>query len=178
MKIEPGFAVWITGLPASGKSTLAAALARELSSRGVNVVVLESDALRRIFTPFPRYDEAERAVFYGAVAHMGRVLAEHGVSVIFDATANRRAHRNRAREGIARFLEVYVETPLEVCVSRDPKGIYRRGIEGEASGVPGLQAEYEPPLRPDVVVRGDREEPGGAARRIAAVLAARGYLSG
>lgn len=176
MKIEPGFAVWITGLPASGKSTLAAALARELSARGVNVAVLESDALRKILTPSPRYDEAERAVFYGAVAHMGRVLADHGVSVIIDATANRRAHRDRAREGIARFLEVFVDTPLEVCVSRDPKGIYRRGMEGKTCGVPGLQAEYEPPLRPDVIVRGDREEPENAAHRIAAVLAARGYL--
>lgn len=176
MKTEPGFAVWITGLPASGKSTLAAALSRELSSRGANIAVLESDALRKILTPSPRYDEEERAVFYGAVAYMGRLLTDHGVSVIFDATANRRAHRDRAREGIARFLEVYVECPLDVCLSRDPKGIYRRGIAGEASGVPGLQAEYEPPLSPDVVVRGDREDPRDAARRISAVLAARGYL--
>lgn len=176
MTIEPGFAVWITGLPASGKSTLAAALARELSARDVNVAVLESDALRRVFTPAPRYDEAERAAFYAAVAHVGRLLTDHGVSVLFDATANRREYRQRARDGIARFLEVYVECPLEVCVARDPKGIYRRGIEGAASGVPGLQSEYEPPLRPDAVVRGDREDPQAAARRVVAVLVSRGYL--
>jgi adenylylsulfate kinase len=164
--VEAGFAVWITGLPASGKSTIASALRQELASLGVNVAVLESDALRRVFTPQPRYDEEERDVFYGSMAHVGRLLTEHGVSVIFDATANRRAYRDRARKGIAKFLEVFVDCPLSVCVTRDPKGIYRRGREGSANGVPGLQADYEPPHAPDVVVRGDEEEPARAARRI------------
>ncbi|MBI5418756.1 MAG: adenylyl-sulfate kinase [Deltaproteobacteria bacterium] len=175
--LQPGFAVWITGLPASGKSTLAAALARELASRGTNFAVLESDVLRRIFTPAPRYDEAERDVFYGGMAYIGRLLTEHGVSVIFDATAIRRSYRDRARRQISRFLEVYVDCPLSVCAARDPKGIYRSAREGAASGVPGVQAEYEPPLRPDVVVRGDGESPGEGARRIVARLIGKGYLT-
>ena len=150
-KVELGFAVWITGLPASGKSSLAAALARTLSSRGVNVAVLESDKLRYIFTPNPRYDEEEREVFYGAVAYVGRLLTEHGVSVIFDATANRRSYRDRARMRIPRFMEVYVQTPLAVCIDRDPKKIYKKGREGTAATVPGLQAVYEEPYHPEVV---------------------------
>lgn len=172
----PAFAVWITGLPASGKSTLARALAEELARRGTRVCILESDALRKILTPAPKYDEAERDTFYGAVARLAEFLTVHGVPAIIDATENRRAYRDRARGRIPNFLEVHVECPLSVCLSRDPKGIYRRGLEGTASDVPGLTAEYEPPLRPDLVVRGDREDPGDAARTIVEILAARGFL--
>jgi len=172
------FAVWITGLPASGKSTLARALAEELEGRGTPVCILESDALRKILTPAPRYDEAERETFYGALVHIAGLLTGHGVPVLIDATGNRRSFRDRARRKIPRFLEVFVECPLTVCIARDPKGIYRRGLEGTASGVPGLSAEYEPPLRPDIAVRGDREDPRGAARRIVELLSARRFLTG
>lgn len=175
-EIQPGFALWITGLPASGKSTLAGALARALSARGTPPAVLESDLLRRVLTPRPRYDEEERAFFYGAMVYIGRLLTEHGVSVIFDATANRRAYRDRARKEIPRFLEIYVDTPLAVCVARDPKGIYRKAQEGAAVAVPGVQAVYEPPLRPEVVVKGDQETPEAAAERVVAKLIERGYL--
>lgn len=174
--MEAGFAVWITGLPASGKSTVSSALKKELASLGVNVAVLESDALRKVFTPNPRYEEEERDLFYGAVAHVGRILTEHGVSVIFDATANRRAYRDRARRDIGRYLEVFVDCPLSVCMARDPKGIYRRGREGSAAGVPGLTADYEPPAAPDVVVRGEMEAPAVSAHRIVRKLIEKGYL--
>lgn len=176
--MQSGFAVWITGLPASGKSTVAAALAEELSTRGIRVAVLESDALRRFFTPHPRYSEEERDIFYGAMAHVGRILTEHGVPVIFDATANRRVYRDRARQQIPRFVEVHVDCPLDVCLARDPKGIYRKAREGEATTVPGMQSEYEPPEKADVVVHGDREGPQVAARRIVATLVEKGYVSG
>ena len=145
---EP-FAVWITGLPASGKSTLAKALKGELSARSVEAAILESDELRRVLTPKPRYDEEERDTFYGAMVHIGLLLLRHGVPVIFDATANRRRYRDRARGLIPRFYEVYVDTPLEVCRSRDPKGLYRAA----PGSLPGLQAPYEPPLHPEFTSR-------------------------
>jgi adenylylsulfate kinase len=174
--VQPAFAVWITGMPASGKSTLAQALAGELARRGIDAAVLSSDDLRRVLTPRPRYDEEEREVFYGALAHVGHLLASHGVPVVIDATANLRIYRERARSLFPLFLEVHVETPLEICMRRDPKGIYRRAREGTAASVPGIQAPYEPPLSPDVTVRGDVEDPSEAARRIIAVLAGRGFL--
>ena len=170
------FAVWITGLPASGKSTLAGALARQIRELGIEVTVLESDALRKIFSNQPRYDEQDREYFYGSLAFIGRILTENGISVIFDATANRRSYRDRARQTIPRFLEVFIECPLEVCIQRDPKGIYRKAREGQASQVPGVQAVYEPPEQPDVVVRGDRDDPAEAASRVIAELIRRGFL--
>jgi len=165
-EVQPAFAIWLTGRPASGKSTVTAALAGQLRQRGVPVTVLESDRLRAAFSDSPRYDERERELFYTSLAFIGRELVEHGISVVFDATANRRAYRSRARDQIARFIEVFVDCPLEVCVERDPKGIYRKGMEGSATTVPGLQTDYEPPIHPEVHVLSDREDPESAARKI------------
>lgn len=140
------------------------------------MAVLESDLLRQIFTPHPRYDEEERDTFYRQMAYVGILLTQHGVPVIFDATANRRIYRDRVRQQIAKFLEVYVDCPLTICISRDPKGIYREARMGTANTVPGLQAVYEPPQEPDLVVRGDEEAPEVAAQRIIAKLVEKEYV--
>ena len=167
------FAVWITGLPASGKSTITKALEEQLHGRGVDVAVLESDALRKIFAA--DYSDEGRERFYRQMLFVGSLLMRHGVPVIFDATANRRAYRENARREIERFVEVYVDVPLEICRARDPKGIYRRGASGEANNVPGLQDPYEPPESPEVVVHGDL--PQADAQRIVAKLLEKSFLT-
>ena len=172
----PAFAVWLTGLPASGKSTVGRALAAELAGIGIRATVLESDAVRREITPKANYGEGERDAFYATLAYLARVLVLHGVPVIVDATANRRAYRDRARAAIPRFLEVHVRCPLAVCQARDPKGIYRRGADGTVENVPGVSAPYEPPSMPEVVVDGERDDPADAARRIVSALEKKGYL--
>lgn len=169
-KPEQAFAVWITGLPASGKSTIAGSLKTLLNERGVDVAVLESDVLREIFSENPRYGESDRDAFYRRMIWVGVLLTQHGVPVIFDATASRRAYRDEARSRIPKFVEVFVDVPLRTCIERDPKGIYRRAAEGRASDVPGVQALYEPPENPDLVIDGTREAPLDAALRIFAVL--------
>jgi len=168
--------VWITGLPSSGKSTLASALAKQLRSRGVEPAVLESDALRKVLTPHPNYSQQERDTFYHSITYIGKLLVEHGVPVIFDATANRRLYREQARQQIASFLEVYLECPLSLCMERDAKGIYQKGKRGETSTVPGLQAEYDPPENPEIVIRSDAEPPEDAARRLLAKLIEVGFI--
>lgn len=175
-KSRNAFAIWVTGLPASGKSTLVAALKTQLADRGIDVAVLESDVLRRILTVQPHYDEPEREAFYRQMVYIGTLLAQHGVPVIFDATANRRAYRDQARIQIPRFLEVYVNSPLKICIARDPKGIYRKARDGEAKSVPGLQSIYEPPENPDVVVDGSRELAETAARRVVLKLTEKGCV--
>lgn len=173
---ETAFAVWLTGLPASGKSTVARALAAELAGKGIRPAILESDVVRREIAPNAGYGEAERGAFYATVAYLAGVLTEHGVPVIVDATANLRAYRDRAREAIPRFLEVHVRCPIAVCRARDPKGIYRRGADGTARHVPGVSAPYEPPLLPEIVVDGEGEDPTTAARRIVSALEKKGFL--
>ena len=159
------FAVWLTGLPASGKSAIARELLRVLHGRGVEASVLESDVMRTQLTPFPRY-ESDRDFFYSSLAELGALLVERGRPVLFDATANRRAYREAARHRIARFAEVYVDTPLEVCRARDPKGLYRQG----------MKMPYEPPLAPELVLHGEGASAPQSAARLATYLERRGWL--
>jgi len=160
------FAVWLTGHSGSGKSAIARELVRLLCERGVEVSVLESDVMRTQLTPRPRYDDADRDFFYSSLADLGVMLAGKGRPVIFDATANRRAYREAARKRIARFAEVFVDTPLEVCMARDPKGLYRKG----------MKIPYEPPAAPELAVRGDQGTPRESAATIVSFLARRGWI--
>jgi adenylylsulfate kinase len=154
MKAHTGFALWITGIPASGKSTITRALVNKLKERGIPVVVLESDELRRILTPNATYSPEERDHFYHMMVMIGDLLVRSGVNVIFDATANKRSYRDHARSLLTMFMEVYVQCPLDVCMKRDPKGIYRRAAAGKAATVPGLQTPYETPVNPDITLDG------------------------
>jgi len=170
------FAVWLTGLSGSGKSAIARELLALLHARGLDAAVLESDVMRTQLTPFASYAPPERDFFYAALAQLGAHVVAQGRPVIFDATANLRAYRDAARSSIARFAEVFVDTPLEVCAVRDPKGLYRAAREGRSAALPGVQAVYEPPGAPEVVVHGDRGTPAEAAAVITGWLEARGWL--
>lgn len=167
---SPAFAVWITGLPASGKSTIVACLKPKLEVLGFKVELLESDAVRRVLTPSPTYSQEERDMFYRVLAFMGHRLVAHGVTVIFDATASKRAYRDFARSLIPWFLEVAVECPLRVCMERDRKGTYEKGQTGRSTTVPGLQAPYEAPLAPDLKIETATTSPEDAADRIVSLV--------
>jgi adenylylsulfate kinase len=170
------FAVWLTGLSGSGKSAIARELLARLHARGLEPAVLESDVLRTQLTPHARYDARERDFFYAALAELGVFITRQGRPVVFDATANRRAYRDAARARIARFAEVFVATPLEVCAARDPKGLYRAAREGRSTMLPGAQAAFEPPLAPELLLHGDRGTPAQGADAVVAWLVARGWL--
>ena len=167
------FAIWITGLPASGKSTIVSALKPQLEGLGLTVEVLESDEARRVITPIPTYSESERDLFYRALAFTGQKLVAHGVIVVFDATASRRAYRDFARSVISRFIEVSVECPLTTCMERDRKGTYRKGQRGDSLTVPGLQLPYEAPINPDLRIDTTTTPSGAAARQIVDLVKAK-----
>jgi adenylylsulfate kinase len=134
------------------------------------VEVLESDEVRRVLTPVATYSDVERDLFYRALAFTGAKLVAYGVTVIFDATASKRAYRNFARSLIPRFIEVAVECPLEVAMQRDYKGTYQRGQRGESSTVPGLQVPYEPPLNPEVRIDTTMVQANVAAKQILSLV--------
>jgi adenylylsulfate kinase len=175
--MDTSFTLWITGLPASGKSSITAALVAGLRKRGIDPVVLESDVFRKFFTPHATYSESDRELFYQGMVEVAGKFAGHGLPVIIDATANRRSYRQPARDRLPRFAEVFVDCPLEVCMKRDPKGIYQKAREGSATTVPGVQAEYEPPFHPELRIRSDHEDPDEAARKILDFLIASGWIA-
>jgi adenylylsulfate kinase len=152
----------MTGIPASGKSAITRELVNKMELRGVPVVVMESDEMRKILTPEPTYSQEERDAFYRSLTLIGELITRNGVNALFDATANKRAYREYARTLIPRFVEVLVTCPLDICMQRDPKGIYRRAATGQISTVPGIQSPYEPPLKPDITLDG-RNPPEASA---------------
>lgn len=142
-----GAVVWITGLPQSGKSTLATRLFDSLDGAAC---VLDSDRVRAALVPTPGFDDTSRDQFYLTLANLAALLAAQGLVVIVPATANRRRFRDRARELAPAFVEVYVDAPAEECARRDQKGLYSAG----PANLPGLGANYEPPADPDVTAPG------------------------
>lgn len=166
-----GTVAWFTGLPASGKSTLARHVREALRERGrVDCVLLDGDEVRATLVPPAGYDEAGRAAFYETLARLAALLAGQGLQVLVAATAHRRQFRERARALAPRFLEVHVRTSVEECRRRDPKGLYGSVAGGAVRALPGAGAEYEPPLAPDVVAEGG--EDAEAVRRVVEALRA------
>ncbi len=154
-----GVVVWVTGLPSSGKSTLASRAADALRARGHGAVcVLDGDAVRAAIVPRHGYDPEGRDHFYDTLAGLAAVLAAQGLAVLVPATANLRAYRERARARAPRFVEVYVKVDPEVAKSRDAKGLYAAQRAGAVAHVPGADAGYEPPERPDVVASGGADD--------------------
>jgi protein-L-isoaspartate(D-aspartate) O-methyltransferase len=151
------WAIWITGLPGSGKSVIARAVAKALRSRGEEVVLLELDEIRRVITPVATYSDAEREAVYRALVYIGATLIDAGIPVIFDATAHRRAWRDLARHAFPDFAEIQLVCPLDVCQQREaarprgaaPVGIYARATRAGAR-VPGVNVEYEFALSPEL----------------------------
>lgn len=167
---ESGWAIWITGLPASGKSTVARALSEKLSRLGVGVQILESDTLRSVLTPNPTYSPEERDTFYNSMVYVGVLLTQNGVNVVFDATANKQKWRRAARGLIERFLQIYIRCPLEVCRERDRKGTYRKAEAGEAPYVPGAMEEYEEPYDADLELDCVEDSPEASVDKIIEVM--------
>ncbi|MCS7112748.1 MAG: adenylyl-sulfate kinase [Nitrososphaerota archaeon] len=174
--MKEGWAIWITGLPSSGKSTIARMLYEKLDSLGIRIQILESDELRKILTPNPTYTEEERDNFYRAITYIGWLLVRNGVNVIFDATASKRKYRDEARRMINRFMEVYLYCPLEVCMARDRKGLYRRALEGVIKTLPGLQVSYEEPLNPDLKLDTSASDPISCVEAIIEAMRNRGFI--
>jgi len=152
-----GAVVWITGLPSSGKTTLANRIASRLRGADVPVVVLDGDQVRAALDPRPGYGREARSRFYGTLARLAALLARQGLVAVVAATAHRRAFRERARAISPRFVEVYVDVPVEVCAARDTKGLYAAALRGSLTELPGANSGFEPPERPDVVASGGED---------------------
>jgi bifunctional enzyme CysN/CysC len=162
--------VWLTGLPASGKSSVAVELERRLVAAGRPAYLLDGDNLRHGLSAdlgFSREDRAENVRRVGEVA---KLFADSGaiavVSLVSPYRADRDAVRAAHREAGLPFHEVFVDTPVEVCASRDPKGLYARG----EPGLTGVDAPYEAPLTPEAVLRPGDGDPATMAAAIADLL--------
>ena len=172
---ESGWCVWVTGLPGSGKSVVSETLQELLSACGVRAQLLSSDELRKVMTPKPTYSIEERDIVYSSLVYIAGILTQNGVNVIIDATGNLRRYRDEARMRIPRFVEVYLQCPMDICIEREqkrartyhaPRKIYARALKGKSSTVPGVGQPYEEPLNAEIVLDTAKCSPRGCAEKI------------
>jgi len=180
------FALWITGLPGSGKSTIAMELLKKLDAE-----YLRLDEFRKEIVPDPQYSEEERDFVYGKLAEKAGSIFGSGRSVLIDATAHRKRWRDAARRAIPNFIEVRVKCDLMTCVDRESKreqglvtaDLYRKAIERRRTGkskkglgeVVGVDVEFEEGS-PDIVVESDRLAADESAEKILEAIKRKGYL--
>lgn len=164
--------VWLTGLPASGKTTIARALHSRLSAAGKTVAVIDGDALRSGLCSDLGFSELDRTENIRRAGHVARLMADMGLYVVVAMITPRASDRESARQivGRHRFLEVFVDAPVSVCIDRDPKGLYARAISGEIKTFTGISATYERPISPEMHLRTDQISVDEAVSRIVSDL--------
>lgn len=173
--------LWLTGLSGSGKTTLAAALVARLASQGRSAHLLDGDRLRQGLSSDLGFSAAERLEAARRMAHLAVLFTELRplivVSMISPALSQRALARRIVEQSGARFLEVYVNTPLAVCEQRDPKGLYARARRGELPDMTGIGSLYEPPPHPDLELLPDEHPLEGLLEELLSLLERDGLAS-
>jgi bifunctional enzyme CysN/CysC len=173
------FVIWFTGISGAGKSTIASIVEERLLARNLPVHNLDGDALRHGLNRDLGFSAADRVENIRRVGELARLFNNVGMIVIVAAISPFRAGRDAARElaGPGRFVEVHVDTPLDVAERRDVKGLYKRARAGELPDFTGIDSPYEPPLHPEVHVDSSFESPADAADEVLRVLRAMGLVA-
>lgn len=166
---KEGFVVWMTGLPASGKSTLAHLVRKILMEEyGRNVEILDGDEVRKGLSRDLGMSKADREEHARRVSFVAKLLARNEVAVVVSLITPYKSSRDQAREmiGAERFVETYIKAPLALCEERDPKGLYAKALRGEISDFTGIQDPYEEPDSPSLLIDTSKSSPEGSAREL------------
>lgn len=176
-----GFVIWFTGLPAAGKTTIATGLAAELEARGLVVDPLDGDVVRTHLSRGLGYSKEDRDTNVARIAWVASRIARAGGAVLVSAISPYAEGRQRAREQVAQyvpFVEVYVATPLDECMRRDPKKLYARALAGEVGELTGISAPYEEPTDPELRLDTLSKSPAESIAETASALERLGLLGG
>ena len=174
--MRQGFTIWFTGMSGAGKSTISAIIEGRLRKAGVPVEVLDGDVVRTHLSKGLGFSKEDRDENIRRIGWVAELLVRHGVVAIVAAISPYRAVREEVRARIGRFVEVYVECPVEVLAERDVKGLYKKALAGEVTRFTGISDPYEPPLSPEVDVNSSRETPEESAAKIWATLKGLGLI--
>ncbi|MHB9073032.1 MAG: adenylyl-sulfate kinase [Desulfobaccales bacterium] len=160
------FCVWLTGLSASGKTTLARLLGEALTRRGFKIEILDGDIIRTTLSKGLGFSQGDRETNMRRIARMAQNLVRQQVVTIVAAICPYHAIRGEVRSIIGEFVEVYVNCPISVCINRDPKGLYRKALSGEILNFTGIGDVFETPVRPEIEVATHAETPEASLTRI------------
>jgi adenylylsulfate kinase len=175
-KKNRGFTLWFTGLPCTGKSTLAELVAKEFMRRGRGVEILDGDVVRNNLTKGLTFSKEDRDKNIRRIGFVCALLSKHGVIAISAAISPYREVRDEVRSKTENFVEIFVDTPLELCIQRDVKGMYKKALAGEMKNFTGISDPYEPPLHPELVIETQNEGPEQSAARILEKLEQLGFV--
>jgi sulfate adenylyltransferase len=175
---KQGVCIWFTGLSGSGKSTTAEVLTSLLLERGRQVTLLDGDVVRTHLSKGLGFSPEDRDTNILRIGFVASEIARHGGTVICAAISPYRATRNEARKmvGEDRFVEVFVDTPIDVCEARDVKGLYARARRGQITGFTGVDDPYEEPVDPELILNTVEFSPKENARKIVDYLEGRGFI--
>jgi bifunctional enzyme CysN/CysC len=153
--------LWFTGLPGAGKSTLANLVEVGLNARGIHTTLLDGDNIRHGLSRDLGFTEVDRVENIRRIGEVARLMTQAGLVVLCAFISPFRAERQTIRETLeaGEFVEIFVDTPLDVCIARDPKGLYRRALAGEIKNFTGIDQPYEPPESPEIHLLAARESP-------------------
>ena len=165
-----GATLWLTGLPSSGKSTIARAVEGMLLDRRCRVELLEGPEIRQSLSRGLGFSPADREENVRRIGFVAKLLSRNGVIAICAAIAPYRATREEIRRNVTNFIEVFVDVPVEVAERRDAQGLYARARRGELADFTGVNAPYEPPEEPEVHIHADREPADQAAAKVVRTL--------
>jgi adenylylsulfate kinase len=175
-----GCTVWLTGLPSSGKSTLAFAVERALIERGVTAYVLDGDNIRHGLNKNLGFSAEDREENIRRIGEVARLFADAGAVALTSFISPYRKDRDCARtlheENGLPFFEIFVDTPLNVCEQRDPKGLYKKARAGQLKGFTGVDDPYEAPLKPELVVFTAQMTPEAETKKVLALLEEKGVI--
>ena len=166
----------MTGLPGSGKTTIALEVEKRLRAMGRNVEILDGDEVRKGLSSDLGFSKEDRQRHAKRVTYVAKVLTRNGVIVLVGLISPFRAFREYARDEIGEFIEVFVDTSLEECIERDPKGLYKLAMDGKINDLTGLQDPYEPPEDAELVIPTEQVTVVEAADMVMDQLRARAYL--
>ena len=161
-----GFTLWFTGLPCSGKTTISDIVEKELKERGLNVEALDGDELRKNLSKDLGFSKKDRDTHIRRIGFISKLLSRNGVATLAAFVSPYREVRDHLRSEIENFVEVYVRCPVDECIKRDVKGMYKKALAGEIKNFTGISDPYEEPLSPELVVETDKESPEESAQRV------------
>lgn len=178
---QKGCTIWFTGLPSSGKSTTAFTLEHELIKRGFLAYVLDGDNIRHGLNKNLGFSAEDREENIRRIGEVAKLFADAGLITMASFISPYRADRDKAREihelaGL-NFIEVFVDTPLNICEKRDPKGLFQKARKGELKGFTGIDDPYEPPIKPEYIVKTEELSPQKIVNDLLDYLFSRGLLS-
>lgn len=174
---DKGVTLWFTGLSGAGKTTIAQEVAKALRERGRSVEILDGDIVRTNLSKGLGFSKEDRDTNVKRIGFVANLLSRNGVVAITAAISPYRAVRDDIREMTENFVEVFTDAPLEVCESRDVKGLYAKARAGEIKGFTGIDDPYEPPLNPEIVCYTHKEDLAESVAKVLNALEERGFLA-